>query len=151
MIVDKLKKIVSTLGGSYTAKDDSVSELLEQINTAFVNGGGGGGSALPVYVPFTVTVDEETGAVSASTTANFADIKAAVAAGKNVVAEIALDEITVYGALAAKIPAANPAILAFSLVVDFGDSGEAPEPLLMQIGFEENAVEAKAINLTVAT
>ena len=40
-IVDALKELVTTLGGTYSASDDTISELLDKVNTAFENGGGG--------------------------------------------------------------------------------------------------------------
>lgn len=38
-IVEAIRQLVDTLGGSYSAEDDTVSELLEQLNAAFENGG----------------------------------------------------------------------------------------------------------------
>lgn len=37
-IVDVLKEIVTSLGGSYAASDDTVSELLAKVNAAFEDG-----------------------------------------------------------------------------------------------------------------
>lgn len=109
-IVDALKEIVTTLGGTYAASDDTVSELLDKINAAFESGGGGG-SGLPavttddngkllgvtggewgkvdaptgdteVRVQFALTVDGQTGAMSATTDADLAETCSAVSAGK---------------------------------------------------------------------
>lgn len=151
MIVDKLKKIVTTLGGSYTAKDDTVSELLEKINTAFENGGGGGGggSALPVYVPFTLNIDGGTDTISVTTTAIFSDVKAAVVAKKNVIAEVALDDSAFYVPLAVKKPASDPTGLVFGGIFDFAGSGEAAEPAHIRIYFSEAGSSIVFDDLTV--
>lgn len=89
-IVNALKKITTTLGGSYTAKDNTISKLLDKINTAFENGGGGGsGGGDIVRVPFTLTVTQE--GLSGGTDADFAETLAARSNGKIIVAAATLD------------------------------------------------------------
>ena len=94
-MVDILRDIVTTLGGTYSASDDTVSELLARIDAAYKAGGGGGSSlpavtsddngnilrvvngewnkaGYPLYkVPVTVT--ENDGVYSASTDASYQD------------------------------------------------------------------------------
>lgn len=107
-------------------------------------------AALPLYVPFTVTVDETTGDISATTTAEFDTVRDAVLARKTVIAEVALDDnITVYAPLSSKNPAAAPTVLTFSLAVDIGDETAAPQ--LMQIGFAVNEVKATVVDLAIVT
>lgn len=102
-MVDILRDIVTTLGGTYSASDDTVSELLARIDAAYKAGGGSSlpavtsadnGSFLgvsdgawakvvsPVYfVDATVTYESDTYTVSLGTT-TFADIAAAAIAGR---------------------------------------------------------------------
>ena len=100
-----------------------------------------------VFVPFTV------GSGGASTTATFNDVKAAVAADKNVIAKIALASgMTVYGGLTGKAELEGEIVqVYFGLVIDFAAAaGATPAPQLMQITFNAGGVTAKVLDLTVA-
>ena len=90
MITEELRKIVDTLGGESAAGDDTVSELLARINAAFESGGSGGGASDVIRVPFTLTMNDETGAITGTTDAVLADALAAKAAGKVLIADAAL-------------------------------------------------------------
>ena len=111
-INDALKKLINTLGGTYTADDDTVSELLEQVDAAFA--GGGGGSSLPEVTSddngdvltvvegawakatpknnefvVTYTVTESEGAMSATCDKEYSDIVSAIEDGKQIVCKFA--------------------------------------------------------------
>ena len=203
-IVEALKDIVTTLGGSYSADDDTISELLDRINTAFENGGGGGGSSLPavttddngdvltvvsgawekadaptelpdvdagddgdflgvedgvwkcvdrptdiVFVPFTVTISEQVATVT--TTATFADVLSAVAAGKNVIAVVTVGSLKLVGGTTGVYPDTNPTALSFNATVDTGSPGGTSAPQILKITFSAESITASMVNLAVAT
>lgn len=101
-MVDILRDIVTTLGGTYSASDDTVSELLARIDAAYK--AGGGGSSLPAVTsadngdllgvvegawakvastaPMIVTGTADGSSVTITTA--LADIKAAFDAGRTV-------------------------------------------------------------------
>lgn len=143
-------------------------------------GGGGGGSTLPdvtaadngkllgvnngewdkvdapsgtLFVPFTVTKDAGTDDLVCSTTADFADAAAAVAAQTPVIAEVNfLGATTLFLPLANKVPATGtPTVVAFSRALDFAGSDEEPSPGLMNITWADGgAREIKIVPLSVA-
>jgi len=92
-----------------------------------------------VEVPFTVTVEDDT--PTAGTTASFATVAAAKAAGKTLVAAISFpeeDPVTVYAPLRARLPATGDVeALLFSAVVDL--SGTAPQQI--QVLFSATGVD----------
>lgn len=111
-----------------------------------VDNAGGGGGEKPVHVPFEVTIGEG-GALVGTTTASFADVKADVAAKKDVCAEVSIPGGSVAVApLVAYNPATAPTVLVFA--TQFKNSGDTDKPTSYQIGFSANAVSVDAIELT---
>lgn len=102
-----------------------------------------------VFVPFTVTADQQ--GANVTTTADFADVKAAVEAGKNVIAKVTYDGMIVCGGLSGIYPDINPTVLGFCVVVDISNPGEQPAPQLFKISWGAEGAVATITNLTVAT
>lgn len=80
--VKSLKNLYVTLGGNAAdvANLDSNSEMIEALRN--VAGGGGGGSSRYFEIDGTATFDEATGAPAVSLNKTFAEIMAAMEAGK---------------------------------------------------------------------
>lgn len=93
-ITKSLKDLIAAFGGSAAAVPNRIDKLigkLADVVEAGGSGGGGGGGSDVIRVPFTLTIDGETGAVTGSTTASIADADAAMAAGKILIADAAID------------------------------------------------------------
>ena len=124
--------------------DKITAEKLNAMENGIYNADAGAASAAsaaeanaPVHVPFAVTAGE--GSATGTTTATFADVAAAVAAGKNVIADVTInDGIEIFAPCTFKVPVTTPTSLLFGAVayVDLG-SGTA-KSTLFQVSFSSS-------------
>lgn len=103
--------------------------------------------ATPVTVPFAVSDDAVT------TDAVFADVAAAVLAGRNVRAELDTgDGVMMLFPLQAYYPKTEPTALIFAGMLDMSGSGEDPSPELLQLIFTvDGSVMAENVRVGVVT
>ena len=109
----------------------------------------GGNSSGVIFVPFAVTEGEH--GANVTTTANFADVKAEVEAGKNVIAKVTFNGLIVCGGLSVIYPDTEPTVFSFCVVVDNSRWDEVPAPQLFKIALSAEGAAAAITNLTVAT
>ena len=107
--------------------------------------------ATSLEVPVTLTAGEG-GAISGSTTTDFADIKTAYLAGIPIEAKVAMPSS---GYIFAKLKFVNdddnPSAFAFTEVLDFSTPPETPEPKFAQIVISSGGVSVELMGLTVAS
>ena len=110
-------------------------------------------SKTPVTVPFTLTEDAETHVVSGTTTAAFADVKAAYLAGSVLQAEAVLPggETILYAPLMSANNKADPTVFIFERITDLSSDDEDPAPTYIVIAWASNAVMVGTFPLAVAS
>ena len=86
-MTERLRKILR--GASITPKTADEAAVTTAIENAGGGGSGDGGNVL--RIPFTLTVEQETGAITGTTEAVIADAAAALDAGKILIADATLD------------------------------------------------------------
>lgn len=99
----------------------------------------------PLHVPFTVTADA--GGMTGTTSETFERVVAAIAAGRDIVAEVTVnDAFVIYAPLSAKQPVTNPTAVAFGVVAKIG----AQDPsTFYQISFAaDGSVGVVAVSIT---
>lgn len=102
------------------------------------------GSSAPVYVPFAVTASA--GGMSATTTATFADVKAALKANKTVVGQVTINEqIVLIAPCNAFYPVENITAIGFETVAKLNDSDK---PTFYKIEFTSATVVVEEVELT---
>lgn len=118
---------------------------IENADTAASAAATAAANASPLHVPFTITAGA--GGIGGTTTATFADVLAAAAAGRTVIADGNVNEsFMIYAPLSSGSPVENPTSLLFGAVAKIGDEGKST---LYQISFtSDGTVGVTADELT---
>lgn len=130
---------------NWAPRDKITSAALNNIENGVEANDTAAAAATPLRVPFTLEEDE-----SITTTATFADVKAAVVAGRDATADIAMETDLLRLPLKGISPASDPTVLQFEGVVDLGE-GASDAPMLFRIDFTASGVTNKSIALAVSS
>lgn len=93
-ITKSLRELIAAFGGSAAAVPNRIDKLIGKLADVVEDGGSGGGGegeSNVVRIPFTLTADPDTGAITGTTDAVIADAAAAMAAGKILIADAMMD------------------------------------------------------------
>ena len=142
----KIKRITALLNGADLTPETGLEKAVKTALAA-INGKIDGSGTL--FVEF--TVDTSGDAPVATTEAVFADVAAAVAAGRTVAAKVLLGQgmPVLYFPLSFETPAGSPTALGFSGIMDLSGSGEAAKPILYSITFTANGCILAMVDLAV--